>query len=103
MTQMTILPNGQKGIIGSPAHRVLQRMARTVTGYLPTGRGFSVTQAASLAKDYHVKLHHEYEGRRQIIVGAHLTPAGERYCEMLDRAEAEQQRLEALFAAPAAG
>jgi hypothetical protein len=99
MTTKVNLPNGQQGVIGSPAHRVLQRMARMSSGYWPTGRGFSVTQAASLAKGCHVNLHHEYEGRRQIIVGATITASGLRYVEMLDAAEREAQRFNELIGA----
>lgn len=93
MTQRVNLPNGQQGIIGSPAHRLLQRMAATVTGYAPRGRGATTTQLSSLAKDGHVVLHTSTEGRRVIIEGAYLTPAGERYVEMLDAAEAHALEL----------
>lgn len=97
MTQTTItaLPNGQKGVIGSPAHRLLQRMAATVTGYAVRGRGASDTQLRSLAKAGHATLHFEREGARLVIAGAYLTPSGERYVEMLDRAEADAERLAA--------
>ena len=95
MTQTTIthLPNGEKGIIGSPAHRLLQHMASTVTGYAACGAGgiCSVTQLRSLARNNWVALHHAYECPRAIVVGAYLTPRGERYCEMLDAAEARAQ------------
>jgi hypothetical protein len=99
MTQRVNLPNGQQGIIGSPAHRLLQRMAATVTGYAQRGRGASDTQLRSLAKAGHVKLHISMEGMRQVIEGAYLTPAGERYVEMLDRAESEAKRLNELIGA----
>jgi hypothetical protein len=87
MTQRVTLPNGQTGIIGSPAHKLLQRMAATVTGYAVRGKGASDTQLLALAKRGHVTLHTSLEGRRVIIEGAYLTPHGERYVEMLDAAE----------------
>jgi hypothetical protein len=95
MTQRVNLPNGQQGIIGSPAHRLLQRMAATVTGYAACGPGgdASVTQLRSLARDNHVRLHYTYEGARQMFAGAYLTPSGERYVEMLDAAEARALAL----------
>ena len=98
MTQTTItaLPNGQKGVIGSPAHRLLQRMAATVTGYAPRGRGATDTQLRSLARAGHAHLHFEYEGARPVVAGAYLTPAGECYVEMLDRAEANAKRIASL-------
>lgn len=101
MTQRVNLPNGQQGVIGSPAHRLLQRMAATVTGYAACGPGgdASVTQLRSLAKDNHVRLHFAYEGARKVFAGAYLTPAGERYVEMLDAAEREAQRLNELIGA----
>lgn len=86
MTQRVILPNGQTGIIGSPAHKLLQRMAATVTGYAVRGRGASDTQLRSLANAGHVTLHVSMDGARKVIEGAYLTPAGERYVEMLDAA-----------------
>lgn len=97
MTTKVKLPNGQQGIIGSPAHRLLQRMAATVTGYAQRGEGATFSQLRSLSKAGHVKLHISMEGMRQVIEGAYLTPAGERYVEMLDRAEAEVQRLNELI------
>ncbi|MET0426647.1 MAG: hypothetical protein ABW046_22460 [Actinoplanes sp.] len=99
MTQRVNLPNGQQGIIGSPAHRLLQHMAATVTGYAACGTGgiCTTTQLRSLAKANHVKLHHAYEGARAIVVGAYLTPAGERYVEMLNEAEAAAERLNELI------
>lgn len=99
MTQRVNLPNGQQGIIGSPAHRLLQRMAATVTGYAQRGKGATDTQLRSLAKAGHVALHVSMEGRRQVIEGAYLTPAGERYVEMLDAAEREAQRINELIGA----
>lgn len=98
MTQTTItaLPNGQKGVIGSPAHRLLQRMAATVTGYVQRGKGASDTQLRSLARDNHVRLHHERDGARLVIVGAYLTPSGEKYCEALDAAAARVELLASL-------
>jgi hypothetical protein len=99
MTQRVILPNGQAGIIGSPAHKLLDRMASTVTGYAVRGRGASDTQLRSLAKAGHVHLHFSYEGARPIIEGAYLTPAGERYVEMLNRAAADAERIEQLATA----
>jgi hypothetical protein len=96
MTTKVNLPNGQQGVIGSPAHRLLQKMAATVTGYAVRGRGASTTQLSSLAKAGHVKLHVTREGMRQIIEGAYLTPAGKRYVEMLDAAEAHAELLASL-------
>lgn len=89
---MTYLPNGEKGIIGSPAHRLLQHMAATVTGYAACGTGgvCSVMQLRSLARNNWVTLDHAYEGPRAIVVGAYLTPRGERYCEMLTAAEVHE-------------
>lgn len=100
MTQTTIthLPNGEKGIIGSPAHRLLQKMAATVTGYASCGKGgdASVTQLRSLARDNRVRLHHAREGARLVIVGAYLTPNGEKYCEMLTAAEKRAELIASL-------
>jgi hypothetical protein len=96
MTQRVKLPNGQQGTIGSPAHRLLQRMVRA-GGFIARGDGASITQLLSLSKAGHVKLHHSYEGARPIIEGAFLTPAGARYVEMLDAAEREAQRLNELI------
>lgn len=89
---MTHLPNGEKGIIGSPAHRLLQRMASSVHGYAACGPGgdASVLQLRALARNNHARLDCAYEGRRQIIVGAYLTTRGEKYVEMLDAAEARE-------------
>ena len=84
------LPNGEQGVIGSPAHRLLRRMARSVHGYVQRGAGASDTQLRALARDNRVSLHHERDGARLVIVGAYLTPRGEKYCEMLDAAEARQ-------------
>lgn len=97
-TETVGLPNGQKGKIGSPAHRLLQRMAGTVHGYASCGVGgdVSVKQLLSLAKQHHVRLQYAHEGARAIIVGAYLTPAGERYVEMLDHAEVDAARIAAL-------
>jgi hypothetical protein len=44
MTTKVNLPNGEQGVIGSPAHRLLQRMASTVTGYAVRGKGATDTQ-----------------------------------------------------------
>lgn len=99
MTQRVNLPNGQRGTIGSPAHRLLQRMAASVTGYAQRGRGASDTQLRALARDGHVRLHFSYEGQRAIIEGAYLTPHGEKYVELLDAAEREQQRINELIGA----
>lgn len=95
MTQTTItyLPNGEKGVIGSPAHRLLQRMAADVTGWVSRGKGATDTQLRALARDNHVTLVHDHEGRRLIIRGAYLTPRGERYVELLDAAEARAGEL----------
>lgn len=95
MANVTILPNGEKGIIGSPAHRLLQHMASTITGYAACGAGgiCSSTQLRALARDNYARLDYAYEGARAIVVGAYLTPHGERYCEMLDAAEARQEML----------
>lgn len=93
MTQRVNLPNGQTGIIGSPAHKLLQRMAATVHGYAVRGRGASDTQLRSLANAGHVRLHYSYEGARKIIEGAYLTPSGERYVEMLDAAAAHAELI----------
>lgn len=97
MTEKVKLPNGETGVIGGPAHRLLQRMARSVHGYVQRGAGASDTQLRSLARDNRVHLHHERDGARLVIVGAYLTPRGEKYCEMLDKAEAERDRINALI------
>lgn len=96
MTQRVILPNGQTGIIGSPAHKLLQRMAATVTGYVVRGRGASDSSLRSLANAGHVRLHYGYDGARKVIEGAHLTPSGEKYCEMLDAAAAHAELIASL-------
>lgn len=87
------LPNGEQGVIGSPSHRLLQRMARSVHGYVARGRGASDTQLRALARDNRVHLVHDREGARLIIAGAYLTPRGEKYVEMLDAAEARADML----------
>lgn len=99
--QTVILPNGQKGKIGSPAHKLLQAAAASATGYIKRGSGRgrgSDTQLRSLAKAGHVRLHFSREGARLIIEGAYLTPAGERYVEMLDRAAAHIEHIERIAA-----
>jgi hypothetical protein len=97
MTTKVNLPNGEQGIIGSPAHRLLQRMAATVTGYTVRGKGATDTQLLALSKRGHVKLHYSYDGARKVIEGAYLTPAGERYVEMLDAAEVHAARINELM------
>jgi hypothetical protein len=95
MTTTTILPNGDKGVIGSPAHRLLARMANTVTGYTPAGVGATVTQLRSLERKGYAKcLRTGPVGAT--VQGAHLTPRGESYVEMLNRAEAHEKMLETL-------
>jgi hypothetical protein len=96
MTKTVLLPNGEKGIIGSPAHRLLQRLAADPLGYVVRGAGATDTQLLSLAKDYRVKLHKSREGMRVVIEGAYLTPAGRTYVEMLDAAEARELMLATL-------
>lgn len=92
--QTVALPNGQKGTIHSPSHKLLRRMARSVHGYVQSGAGASVTQLRALARDNHVRLHQEREGARLVIVGAYLTNAGEKYVEMLDAAAARVELIE---------
>jgi hypothetical protein len=99
MTTKVNLPNGEQGVIGSPAHRLLQRMASTVTGYAVRGKGATDTQLRSLANAGRVKLHYSYDGARKVIEGAYLTPAGERYAEMLDAAEERAARINELIGA----
>lgn len=93
MANKVNLPNGEQGVIGSPAHRLLQRMAATVTGYVARGKGASDTQLRSLAKDRRVTLHISMDGARKVIEGAYLTPHGERYVEMLNAAEAHAELI----------
>lgn len=98
MTQTTYLPNGEKGTLASPAHLLLIA-ARNGDGFIARGEGASVVQLQAAARKGHLKLQIETEGRRDIVTGAHLTPAGLRHLDMLDAALAEAQRREALFAA----
>lgn len=93
MTTKVNLPNGEQGVIGSPAHRLLQRMATSANGYVVRGRGASDKQLLSLSKDGRVKLHVSFEGPRRIIEGAYLTPAGANYVRMLGEAEARAELI----------
>lgn len=95
---MTILPNGEKGTLASPAHLLLIA-ARNGKGFVARGEGASVVQLRAAARKGHLKLQVEREGLREIVTGAYLTGAGARHLELLDAALAEQQRREALFAA----
>ena len=94
--QLVALSDGRKGTIYSPAHLLLRRLAAGVHGYVQRGAGASDTQLRSLARDNHVRLHHERDGARLVIVGAYLTPSGERYCEALDVAAARIELINAL-------
>ena len=94
--QPVALPDGRKGTIYSPAHLLLRRLAGSVHGYVQRGAGASDTQLRSLARDNHVRLHHEREGARLVIVGAYLTPSGEKYCEALDAAAARAELIDSL-------
>jgi hypothetical protein len=94
--QPVILPDGRKGTIYSPAHLLLRRMAGSVHGYVQRGRGASDTQLRALARDNHVRLHHERDGARLVVVGAYLTPSGEKYVEALDRAAERVEYLASL-------
>lgn len=97
MATMTNLPNGEKGYLASPLHMLLIT-ARNGGGFVAQGDGVSVTQLRAAAKPgrWFLKLQIEMQGRREIITGAHLTPAGLRHLEMLDAALAEQQRKETM-------
>lgn len=94
--QLVALPDGRKGTIYSPAHYLLRRLAGSVHGYVQRGKGATDTQLRSLARDNHVKLHHEYQGARLVIVGAYLTPSGEKYAEALDKAATQVELIAAL-------
>lgn len=99
MTQVTHLPNGEKGTLASPAHLLLIA-ARNGAGFIARSEGASVVQLQAAARKGHLRLQTEMEGRRPVVTGAHLTPAGLRHLEMLDAALAEAQRRAALFASP---
>jgi hypothetical protein len=94
MTQ-TILSNGDKGVIGSPEHRLLRRLAASPTGYLAAGEGCTVTQLRALERKGFAAL--VRGGHLGVVVhGGHLTAKGERHLEALDAAAAERAHLEAL-------
>ena len=94
--QLVNLPDGRKGTIYSPAHLLLRRLAGSVHGYVQRGAGASDTQLRSLARDNHVRLHHERDGARLVIVGAYLTPSGEKYVEALDAAATRAELIDSL-------
>lgn len=94
--QPVSLPDGRKGTIYSPAHLLLRTLAGSVHGYVQRGKGASDTQLRSLARDGHVRLHHERDGARLVIVGAYLTPSGEKYVEALDKAAERAEMIAAL-------
>lgn len=92
----TILTDNTRAALADPQHLLLLRM-RNGGGYVERGAGASVTQLKALASKRYVVLAETYVGARKVIVGAHLTPRGERHLEALDAALAERQRREALF------
>lgn len=92
---ITILANGDKGVIGSPTHRLLRRLFEaTGPTYFPAQRGASVTQLRALERHRWVALVRQ----GHTVLGAHLTARGECYLAMLDAA-AEHQRLIAVAVA----
>jgi|SRR6266481_3773212 len=86
---ITVFPSGDKGVLGSPEHRLLRKL-RDFTGpsYLPASRTATVTQLRALErKGFAVLVRHNYT-----VLGAHLAPRGERHLEQLDAAT-ERRRL----------
>lgn len=98
MTQITALPNGEKGTLASPAHLLLIA-ARNGGGFIARGEGAGVLQLRAAARKGHLQLQIEWEGPREIVTGATLTRAGLSHLGMLDAALAEQQRRAVLFGA----
>jgi hypothetical protein len=97
MTQMTILPGGDKGVLASPQHLLLIAM-RNGGGFIARGAGASRPQLIALMKAGYAKLTTEREGARIIVTGATLAPHGERHLELLDEALARKQHIEHIVA-----
>lgn len=95
MATMTNLPNGEKGVLASPLHLLLLR-AEANGGFVVRGAGASDTQLRSAAKAprWYLKLQIELEGRREVITGATLTPAGRRHLDALNEALAKKQHID---------
>ena len=96
MTQTTILDNGDRAVLVDPQHLLLRRMAASVSGWVARGAGASTTQLKAAEKAGWARRTYDREGQRLIVTGAHLTPRGERHLEMLERAAAHQQRIDAI-------
>lgn len=95
MATMTNLPNGEKGVLASPLHLLLLRAANN-GGFVARGAGASDTQLLSAARAprWYLKLQVEMDGRREVITGATLTPAGRRHLDALNAALAIKQHLD---------
>lgn len=87
---ITILAAGDKGVLGSPEHRLLQRMLdATGAAFYPAGRGASATQLRALERKGYAVLVREGQ---TTVIGAHLTARGERHLERLNAAQAHAER-----------